>query len=288
MDSNELQILMQEKMMHLPNKAHRVVSYLLRNMREAAFRSIGDVAEELDVSKAQLVRVARMLGFSGYTELKEALKEAILDQVNPSAMLARSQDMEENIAHTILRTEHANLEDTWTQLSEENIHTFCSLVEKARTVYCMGWGISSLAMESLFMRLRVMGINAYLLKRGSLTMQEQSRGITPDDLIITSALPSYVAEVTEVCEKCKERGIPIVTITDSPAAPVCRFAELSFYVSAKSPTFGSSIIAPLFLVHVLTSVLAISMGERVRKALEEQTAFLHDTRIFHPIFGLKY
>jgi hypothetical protein len=30
------------------------------------------------------------------------------------------------------------------------------------------------------------------------------------------------------------------------------------------------------------------MGERVRKAMEEQTAFLHDTRIFHPIFGLKY
>ncbi len=279
---------MQSKMTNLPNKAYRVVSYLLQNMREAAFRSIGDVAEELEVSKAQLVRVARMLGFEGYAELKKTLKRAVLDQVNPSAMLARSQDMENNIAQVILRTEHANLEDTRSQLSEEKTTLFSRMVQEASTVYCMGWGLSSIVMESLFIRLRVMGINSYLMKRGSLTLTEQARGIAPQDLIIASALPSYVAEVTETCETCHKRGTSLIAITDSPAAPICRFATLSFYASANSPTFGSSIIGPLFLIHILTSLLAIAMGEKAEKALKEQTDFLHDTRIFHPVFGLKY
>jgi hypothetical protein len=52
--------------------------------------------------------------------------------------------------------------------------------------------------------------------------------------------------------------------------------------------FGSSIIGPLFLVHILSSVLAVNMGDKTREAMEKQAEFLHDERIFHPVFGLKY
>ena len=74
MESNKLQDLLRSNLDAMPNKARRVVEYLLTHMREAAFVSIGDVADELNVSKAQLVRVARMLGFEGYADLKDALK----------------------------------------------------------------------------------------------------------------------------------------------------------------------------------------------------------------------
>lgn len=288
MDRSHLQALMQEKMEQMPTKARRAVAYLLSNMREAAFRSIGEVADELEVSKAQLVRVARMLGFAGYAELKDALQEAILEQVNPAAMLAKSMDREESLYETILRMEHANLDDTWTQLNQEKILAFCRLIRKARDIYCLGWGISSLVTESLFIRLRVMGLGGHSLRRGSLTLIEQARSVGPEDLLVVCELPSYVVEVTETVAICRKKGTSVISITDSPAAPVCKESELTLFVSAASPTFGSSIIGPLFLVHVLTSALAISLGEQAKKALEEQTAFLYDTRIFHPIFGLKY
>ena len=88
MEANKLQDLLRANLDSLPSKARRVVEYLLTHMREAAFISIGDVAATLGVSKAQLVRVARILGFQGYAELKSALKESVLEQVNPAAMLA--------------------------------------------------------------------------------------------------------------------------------------------------------------------------------------------------------
>lgn len=272
----------------MPNKARRVAEYLLGHMREAAFRSIGDVADELKVSKAQLVRVARMLGFSGYSELKDCLQEAILEQVNPAAMLAKAIDSPKELPETIYQMEHANLDDTWSQLSPQNTLEFCQAIEKARNIYCMGWGISALVSESLQIRLRVMGLNGILMKRGTLTLQEQSRCIGQEDVVVVCELPSYVVEVTEAVERAFARGAHIITITDSPAAPICRFSNLAFYVSAQSPTFGSSILGPLFLIHILTSTLAIQMGQKSKEALEEQAHFLHDERIFHPIFGLKY
>ena len=101
MDSVELQKRLQQNLEGMPKKARRVVDYLLSNMREAAFKSIGEVAEELHVSKAQLVRVSRMLGFEGYAQLKGALQEAILEQVNPAAMLARVTSNGQDLPQTI-------------------------------------------------------------------------------------------------------------------------------------------------------------------------------------------
>lgn len=288
MDSVQLQNLLMEKAHTMPNKARRVAEYLLANMREASFRSIGEIADELKVSKAQLVRVAQMLGFSGYAELKGCLQKAILEQVNPAALLARAVSSGDSIPESIYHAENANLDDTLAQLTKEDTDKFCALVKKAVNVYCIGWGISSLVMELLQMRLAVMGKKAVFVRRGSLSLWEQVRCVKHGDLVIVCELPSYAVEVTEAVEMASKQGADVITITDSAAAPVCRSAELSFFVSASSPTFGSSIIGPLFLVHILTSTLALALGADAKKSFEEQAQFLHDERIFHPIFGLKY
>ncbi|MDO9508258.1 MAG: MurR/RpiR family transcriptional regulator [Thermovirgaceae bacterium] len=288
METGQLQELLREKMQGMPNKAHRVVEYLLNNMREAAFRSIGDVAADLGVSKAQLVRVSRMLGFEGYSQLKDALQSAMLSQVNPAAMLARVLNNRQDLPTTIHRLEHANLDDTWSQILPGNVSSFCSMLQEAESVYCIGWGISSMVAESFFIRLRTMGMRAILMTRSGMTLQEQARSIRKNDIVVVCELPSFVIEVTEAVEIAKKNGARIITITDSPAAPICRHSDLPFFVSAASPMFGSSIIGPLFLVHILTSVLAVNMGDATRTAMEEQARFLHDERIFHPIFGLKY
>ena len=288
MDSSELQALLRSKMEAMPNKARRVVEYLLSNTREAAFLSIGEVAEKLNVSKAQLVRVSRMVGFNGYADLKNALQDTVLEQVNPAALLGRIMKNRQDLPEEILRLEHANLDDTWNQLKPENIVRFCEMVKEAKMVYCMGWGISSLVAEALYTRLLEMGIRGALMKRGSLALIEQVRPVAPGDLVVVCELPSYVIEVTESIQKASSNGASVITITDSPAAPVCQFSSLSFYVSDTSPMFGSSLLGPIFLVHILTSVLGVNLGEHARAALEVQEKGLHDERIYYPAYGLRY
>ncbi len=288
MDSPELQKKLAETAQTMPNKARRVTEYLLSNMREASYLSIGAIADKLHVSKAQLVRVAHILGFEGYAELKAALQDAVLEQINPSALLTRAQRSDSTVEESIYRAELANIEDTMKQISDKDTDYFCDLLSKAENIYCVGWGISSLVVEMLQLRLIVMGLKATLFRRGGLSLWEQMRCVKKGDVVITCELPSYTVEVSEAVAIAKENGAKIITISDSPAAPVCRSANLSFFVSASSPTFGSSIIGPLFLTHILTSSLAIMLGDKVKPALDKQAEFLHDERIFHPIFGLKY
>lgn len=288
MDSTELQNLLMEKAPAMPNKARRVAEYLLANMREASFHSIGEIAYELKVSKAQLVRVAQMLGFSGYAELKRCLQRAVLEQINPAALLAKVVNNEDSFPENIYLAERTNLDDSMAQLSKDQIKAFCTLLKGAKNVYCTGFGISSLVAELLHMHLTIVGIKSSMIRRCSLSLWEQVRPVKSGDVIVVCELPSYAVEVTESVETAKKNGAKVVTITDSPAAPVCRFADISFFVSANSPTFGSSIIGPVFLVHVLRTALSMAMGKSAEKAFHAQANFLQDARIFHPIFGLKY
>ncbi|MDR1515640.1 MAG: MurR/RpiR family transcriptional regulator [Synergistaceae bacterium] len=288
MDSAELQTMMLQKIPNMPNKAKRVTEYLLSNMREAAFKSIGEVADELRVSKAQLVRVSRVLGFSGYSELKDCLQKAILEQINPAAMLTKAVGMKNELPQKILQTEHVNIDDTWMQVDMQNVEEFCRMASEARCTAFLGWGISSLVMELAYARFCVMGLPTTLIKRGSMSLVEQARALPGGSVLVVCEMPSYAVDVTEAVSDAKNHGAKVITISDSAAAPICRYSDLSLFVSGASPTFGSSIVGPIFLIHILTSSLVVHLGDAAREALEKQAAYLHDERFYHPIFGLKY
>ena len=289
MDARHLEEQIRGRLNDFPAKTRRVAEYILGNSSEVAFHSISETAERLSVSRAQLVRVARMLGFDGYADLKKTLKKKLLDQVIPAAMKTQNAD-DSDLAGRLCCLEQANIDETYRNLvlDREAVGEFCSAVQEADAIYCMGWGISALPAEWLYTRFSELGLKSVLMRRGSLSMMEQARGIGPDDMLIVCELPSYVIEVAETVSKIASRSTFIAAITDSPAAPVCEHSRLNFYVSDNSPLFGSSLIGSMFAVHVLTSMLAQDMGTEGREALKAQKESLNDERIYYPSYDLRY
>ncbi|MCL2009281.1 MAG: MurR/RpiR family transcriptional regulator [Synergistaceae bacterium] len=286
MNVADLQEIIRGKIDTFPNKTRRVAEYLLTHSSEVAFLSISDVAGRLDVSKAQLVRVARTLGFDGYSTLKNLLKQALLEQVSPSSIAERMQNAD--IPQDICRLEHANISETLKGLSSVSIVEFCEAAKKAAAIYCMGWGISALVAEWFYTRFTELGMKAVLVRRGSMSLIEQTRAMGDTDMLVVCELPSYVIEVTEAVKRIRKKGAFIVTLTDSPAAPICHMSHLPLRVGDTSAMFGSSLIGPMFAVHVLTSVLAYNLGEEGKTALTAHKEGLADERVYYPAYGLRY
>ncbi|GHV42278.1 RpiR family transcriptional regulator [Synergistales bacterium] len=286
MNASELQDLIRKKIDDFPTKTRRVAEYILTNSTAVAFRSISEISETLSVSKAQLVRVARMLGFNGYSDLKHVLKQTLMEQVNPSFIAESAQ--RSNMPESLYRLEQANIEETFKKLPSDAISKFCEAAKNASTIYCMGWGISALVAEWFYTRFAELGLKAVLARRGSMSLPEQTRAIEDADMLVVCELPSYVIEVTEAVEKIYKKGAFVVTLTDSLAAPICKTTHLALYASDTSPTFGSSLLGPMFLVHVLTSALALNLGEEGKIALAEQKEGLNDERVYYPAYGLRY
>ena len=289
MDVQRLEDRIRGKLNLFPTKTRRVAEYILSNSSEIAFHSISETAEKLSVSRAQLVRVARMLGFDGYADLKNTLKKKLITQVIPTSNNTALENGSDIISE-LCRLEQANIDETYRNLilNNDTVKNFCEAVKKADAIYCMGWGISSMPAEWLYTRFAELGLKSVLMRRGSLSLIEQSRGISEKDILIVCELPSYVIEVTEAVKKISATGSFIATITDSPAAPICNYSSINFYVSDHSPLFGSSLIGSMFAVHVLTSVLANKMGTEGENALESQKENFNDKRVYYPSYELRY
>ena len=289
MDFQRLEDRIRGKLNFFPNKTRRVAEYILANSSEVAFHSISETAEKLSVSRAQLVRVSRMLGFEGYADLKNTLKKNLMNQMWPSSVNTVIENSSD-IASELCRREQANINETYKNLTlnRDDVKNFCEAVKKSEAIYCMGWGISSITAEWFYTRFSELGLKSILMRRGSLSLMEQSRGIGKKDLLIVCELPSYVIEVTEAVKKISSTGAFVVAVADSPAAPICNYSKLQFYVSDNSPMFGSSLLGSMFAVHVLTSILAHDMGNAGKTALESQKQNLSDKRIYYPSYELRY
>ena len=177
MDVHDLEQRIHEKLSAFPIKTRRVAEYIVGKPAEVAFKSISDVADELSVSRAQLVRVARMLGFDGYSGLKNMLKQSLLEQISPGASAQKKIDGDAHIPEELRSLELANIEETFGALSSGDIVRFCETVKKSDTIYCMGWGISSLVSEWFYTRFTELGLKAVLVRRGSMSLLEQARGM---------------------------------------------------------------------------------------------------------------
>ena len=84
---NSLRERLEERMPGLSKSQRRIASHLLSHYDEAAFLSAADLASQLDVSEATVVRFAKAIGYDGFPQLKRALQSVYRSEVTPAARL---------------------------------------------------------------------------------------------------------------------------------------------------------------------------------------------------------
>src|SRR5512137_2135901 len=80
----DLPLLVQTAYPDLPENQRKVADVLLQRIREVPFLSVIELEELSGTSKATVVRLAQSLGFSGYLELRERVREGAQSQITES------------------------------------------------------------------------------------------------------------------------------------------------------------------------------------------------------------
>ena len=78
----DLPLLVQSAYPHLPENQRKVADVLLDRIREVPFLSVIELEDLSGTSKATVVRLAQSLGFSGYHELRERLREGAQSEIS--------------------------------------------------------------------------------------------------------------------------------------------------------------------------------------------------------------
>jgi DNA-binding MurR/RpiR family transcriptional regulator len=260
-----------------------IADYVLRNQVRVTALGIEELADACDVSTATISRFARDLGFRNYAAMRGAVAETLQSVLQPVEKLrstiarraAKASPALESLGYA-----EAAITATSRALAGTQIDRIGAVLTKARTVYVLGFGLSSFLAGALAMHLQPFcrHVVEAAASGGTEVAASHLATITDKDVLVVISLPRYTLDAASLTRFARDAGATIVSITDSPASPLAELGHHVLYAHSTHPVLPSSSSAALAVIEALAVSLMTSNKANVAKAArhtEAIAAYLH-------------
>lgn len=263
----------------------RMADWVLAHPLQAATMPIDELAAMVGVSIATANRFARALEYDGYPQFRAALVLGFETTLAPveklRSKLERSATAAEVCAGVLADIQH-NIESTRQALDQQACDRAVDAILGAQRVYVVGFGASAW-LAGLLQR----GLDLYCDHVQSLATLEGASAAAkvlarahPRDLLVAIAFPRYLADTVLLARLARERGMPVLALTDRVSSPLAPLAAVSIYANVDSHYYASSEASALPLIEALCSAVAHRAKGSVHAATqlaESVLPWLHGT-----------
>jgi DNA-binding MurR/RpiR family transcriptional regulator len=149
-----------------------------------------------------------------------------------------------------------------------------TVLTKARTVYVMGFGLSTFLAGTLAMHLQpfCQHVVEVAASGGTEVAASHLANIGSRDVLVVISLPRYTLAVVPLTRFARDSGATVVSITDSPASPLAELGHHVLYAHSAHPVLPSSASAALAVIEALAVSLMTSNKANVAKAARHTEA----------------
>lgn len=230
-------------------------SYIIQNPRKAVFMTTKELSEACGVSEATVVRFVGQLGYGGYGEFLQALRDfvdsglTLPDRVDLPGMRGPGTDL----LHRVVFEEMNNLRQFYESIDMADLTRIVDQLQESPAVYVIGSRVSYTFAYYMGWSLTKVRRGVHILK-GSDSATIDWLTNAPDNslvtIITTSRYPNELIKLGKVARRLQHQ---LFVITDNSLCPVIPFAHHSLVVPSRSipligyPTTMSCIINYLVL-----------------------------------------
>jgi DNA-binding MurR/RpiR family transcriptional regulator len=250
---------------------HRIAAYFLEHTSGVALLSVQELAGQLRVGPASIIRVAKSLGYRSYSDLKNGLKRNLRMDPSPLEQFRVHLDAGEvaglSEVAAIARQEVRNIDATMGLQNEAIFQRAVDILCRARAVYLVGVGVSAHLAGLAGFVLQHIGLRGFPLQHTGLDVSEQLVGVGKGDALLVFSFPPYSPQTIAAAALAKAHGAVVVSITNHAIAPIAKHSDA--LLVAKTDTFApsNSLSGPLVLIHGLAAAVAARSRPRSLRAM---------------------
>jgi DNA-binding MurR/RpiR family transcriptional regulator len=230
-------------------------NYIIQNPRKAVFMTTKELSEACGVSEATVVRFVGQLGYGGYGEFLQALRDFVDSGMTlPDRLdLPGMQGPGTNLLHRVVFEEMDNLRQFYESIDMEPLDNIVGELQNSPAVYVIGSRVSYTFAYYLGWSLTKVRRGVRILKGSDSTAIDWLTNAPDDSLVVlitTSRYPNELIRLGKVARRLNHR---LLVITDNRLCPVIPFAHTFLVVPSRSipligyPTTISCIINYLVL-----------------------------------------
>ncbi len=234
--------------------------YVLNHPGEVAVESMRGIAEAAEVKPNTLVRMARAVGFDGYEDFRTPFRQQAADGTPSFPDRARFlRSINEGGRHGALLVEMAaaalgNVESLFAEVQTADLKAAADLMDEARCTNVLGVGTAKPLADNFAYVAGMALSNVTAIPTIGLAIDDVAR-MGADDVLLAMTFSPCRVEIVEAVRLAVERGVPVISISDTWAAPIMAMSTKAFVVQNDSPLPFSSSIAAVALLEVLLAFM---------------------------------
>jgi DNA-binding MurR/RpiR family transcriptional regulator len=245
------------KPIHLTPTQRNIVRTLVKHVDQASYLSATEVADLAQVSQPSVTRFAAALGFEGYPQLRQALREAS-EPVRDDAALTRNEwqrsiDYELDALHRVRQ----KLED------ETEIREVAELLTAGKPLVVVGHRSAGSIAQYLFHFAAQFLDDVRLLPTPGeadldALIHARAAGATT---VLVIVFPRYPEESLTLMDQAKELGLEVICLTDSLASVAIPHADRTLIAPVDSSLVFDSYAIPMIVANVLLAAMTeVNLG----------------------------
>lgn len=268
-DFAELEARISEEYASLSRRLQQTARFLLDHPREVAFATVAKLAEEAGVTPSTLIRFANSFGFKGFSEMQRLFRTRLVDELPNYAERIRAvrtaTGETPDSTQLLWEFSEANrdvLEALPSRIDPHDLECALDILERAEIVHVLGARRSFVVANYFAYALHHIDKRAFLMDGLGGMHGEQMKAVGARDAMLVVSFSPYAQEARDAAAEARERGVPLVVITDSNLSPLARLADVNLVVHEAEVKSFRGLTASL----CLTQTLAIALGVRQEKA----------------------
>lgn len=215
----------------MPKRLAQVAEFAVNRPDEVALGTVGSIAAQAGVQPSTLVRFAQALGFQGFSELQSVYRRKLQQ---------RWPDYQDRINALQAKTQGDPAETFLADFSEATIRSILHMRENsdsarfadaaqtlsgAGTIYLVGNRRAFPAASYLAYLFGKLDMRHHLLTNLAHMGASELSGAGAGDALIAISFTPYTPATVEIASGAAQRGIPVVSITDSTFSPLAHLAK---------------------------------------------------------------
>ena len=251
----------------------KLADFLLDSYVEAAFMTASELAHELNLDAATVVRFSQHLGYSGFPKLQKEIRARVKKD-----LLVRPQEAEEvasvaGMASNAMNEVALALERTRISLDTEALGALVEQMGRARRIVVLPEGPAQPTAYSLVLFLEQGGFPIYIARAGIVDLARTVNIATEQDLLLAMEVAGQAPYIARALGEAQKKGIATAAIVGSASLASARFAD-TVLAAQSHPSIGVRIVSIEAIVYALAQTLRWRFADRfygTEQAISELT-----------------
>ena len=249
----------------------KVIDFLCLHAEEVIFMTAAQVARRLGISDSTVVRLAPVLGFESFKEMKHHLRNQLMERFDTISRMERTVEKintVEDVLDAVMQADLNNLSRTAELIPKETFVQVVRILKETKDLHILGLRSAHALAHFLASAMHFLRRRANLLIPGVRDLWGEMSLLGEDSVLVVISFPRYTRLTVEAAKAAHEAGVTVISVTDSILSPLAAYSDYVLPAYYRIDSFVESYVAALSVLNAVVTGIAFMDGGKTFEQLK--------------------